>query len=440
MSDVLGNLRSTLGPNIVLKQASTAGKIVTKIGYVVKRYPRFSETFIVNELLAHEQAGLNIEVFSLRPPVDTHFQDLISQVRAPVTYLSSGSVKANELWDVIRQMQTRFPQVVQNLGRVVQEDSLDVYCGLQLTLAALQRGITHLHAHFASSAATVARIASLLSGIPYSITAHAKDIFHDSVVHQDLARKIADSLITFTVSDFNLRHFQREFTSETSAKVARLYNGMHLDQFPYHSPRQRQPLIIAVGRFVEKKGFADLIDACMILRSRQVPFTCCIVGSGELLPDLQSQIHDLSLGSQVHLLGPQPQKRVKELITSSAVMAAPCINGTDGNRDGLPTVLLEAMALGTPCVSTDVTGIPEVIIDEQTGLLVGQRDPAALASALTRLLTNADQREELAKAARKIIVRDFDIRANAAQQRCYFGVHQAESNESQPCALQLVEV
>lgn len=147
MSDVLGNLRSTLGPNIVLKQASTAGKIVTKIGYVVKRYPRFSETFIVNELLAHEQAGLNIEVFSLRPPVDTHFQDLISQVRAPVTYLSSGSVKANELWDVIRQMQTRFPQVVQNLGRVVQEDSLDVYCGLQLTLAALQRGITTICTH-----------------------------------------------------------------------------------------------------------------------------------------------------------------------------------------------------------------------------------------------------------------------------------------------------
>lgn len=424
----------------LLFKLSNAGKIVTKIGYVVKRYPRFSETFIVNELLAHEQAGLNIEVFSLRPPVDTHFQDLISQVRAPVTYLSTGSVKANELWEVIRQAQTRFPQIVENLGRVVQEDALDVYCALQLAMATLQRGITHLHAHFASSAATVARIASQLSGVPYSITAHAKDIFHDSVIHQDLARKIADSSVTFTVSDFNLRHFQGEFSAETSTKVTRLYNGMHLDQFPYHSPRQRQPQIIAVGRFVEKKGFADLIEACMILRSRQVQFTCCIVGSGELLPDLQTQIHELSLGTLVHLLGPQPQQKVKELIISSAVMAAPCINGTDGNRDGLPTVLLEAMALGTPCVSTDVTGIPEVIVHERTGLLVGQRDPAALASALTQLLTNADQREALAQAARSLIVRDFDIRNNAAQQRLYFGVHQAEAVVPQPCALQLVEV
>ncbi|MCR9292949.1 MAG: glycosyltransferase [bacterium] len=410
-----------------------------RVAYVVKRYPRFSETFIVSELLAHEEAGLEIEIFSLRPPVDTHFQDLISQVRAPLTYLSTGAVKASELWDLVHQAQQRFPILVEKLGSVTSENALDVYCGLRLALASMQRGITHLHAHFASSAASVARIASKLSNIPYSITAHAKDIFHESVDHGDLESKLLDSSVTFTVSDFNLRHFQDRFASPAASKVVRLYNGMHLDQFPYESPLNRPPRIIAVGRFVEKKGFASLVEACMILRSRQVRFNCGIVGSGELQAELHSQIRALQLDAQVQLLGPQPQKVVKQLVRESAVMAAPCINGSDGNRDGLPTVLLEAMALGTPCVSTDVTGIPEVIVDGETGLLVGQRDPQALADALARLLADSEQRASLAGAARGLIEREFNIANNAAIQRRHFGMEPA-TNDAHSQSLQLSEV
>ncbi|MEZ6136400.1 MAG: glycosyltransferase [Pirellulaceae bacterium] len=411
-----------------------------KVAYVVKRYPRFSETFIVNELLAHEQAGLEIEIFSLRPPVDTHFQDLISQVRAPLTYLSSGAVKAKEFWDLVHQVQQQFPQLVEKLSRVTDENSLDVYCGLQLALASMQRGITHLHAHFASSAASVARIASKLSGIPYSITAHAKDIFHESVDHAELERKIVDSNVTFTVSDFNLRYFQDQFVPAAASKVVRLYNGMHLDQFPYEMPLNRPSQIIAVGRFVEKKGFSDLVEACMILRSRHVRFNCCIVGSGELESELQTQIRTLDLDAQVRLLGPQPQKVVKQLLRESAVMAAPCINGSDGNRDGLPTVLLEAMALGTPCVSTDVTGIPEVIADGVTGLLVDQRDPHALADAITKLLVDSEQRVALATAARELIESRFDVADNAAIQRRFFGMKPGTHHSTDQHSLQLTEV
>ncbi|MCC6509322.1 MAG: glycosyltransferase family 4 protein [Pirellulaceae bacterium] len=413
---------------------------MSKVAYVVKRYPRFSETFIVNELLAHEKAGLDIEIFSLRPPVDTHFQDLLSLVRAPLTYLSSGSVKAHELWGMMQTAHRQFPSILNSLGSVIDEDSLDIYCGLKLAVLSLQRGITHLHAHFASSAASVARIASILSGIPYSITAHAKDIFHESVVHADLENKLAEASVTFTVSEFNLQYFQQEFPPQAASKVVRLYNGLHLDQFQYVSPRQRKPQIIAVGRFVEKKGFSDLVDACTLLRSRQVPFTCCIVGSGELLPELESQIKRLNLEQHVQLLGPQPQKVVKQLIVESAVMAAPCINGSDGNRDGLPTVLLEAMALGTPCVSTDVTGIPEVIVHGQTGLLVGQHNPSALADALVRLLADGEQRAALASAARELIVNKFDIIANAASQRRYFTLNHTHSMWSESSPAQLAEV
>lgn len=416
------------------------GNQVCKVAYVVKRYPRFSETFIVNELLAHEQAGLDIEIFSLRPPVDTHFQDLISQVRAPLTYLSSGGVKASDFWHALGQAQNELPHVVENLSKFCGEDSLDVYCGLRLALASKQRGIDHLHAHFASSAATVARIASKLSGIPYSLTAHAKDIFHESVVHADLERKLLDSKVTFTVSDFNLQHFQQHFSAEAAAKVVRLYNGMHLAQFPYEPPPTRPPQIIAVGRFVEKKGFCDLIEACMILRSRHLPFNCCIVGSGELQDELQSQIRELDLEGQVKLLGPQPQKTVKRLLQESAVMAAPCVNGSDGNRDGLPTVLLEAMALGTPCVATNVTGIPEVVIDGETGLLVDERNPAALADSLAHLLTDSQRRVSLSLAARRLLERDFDICENAAIQRRYFKNPTITTQPTHSHPLQLSEV
>ncbi len=415
-------------------------RIVPKVAYIVKRYPRFSETFIVNELLAHEQAGLELEIFSLRPPVDTHFQDLISQVRAPLTYLSAGCVKANELWGIMQVAQKHFPGLLLKLSSIVDEESLDVYCGIKLAVAAVQAGITHLHAHFASSAASVARIASKLSGIPYSVTAHAKDIFHESVNHSDLERRISESSVTFTVSEFNLRHFERVLSRSAFSKVVRLYNGMHLDSFPYESPLRRKAQVIAVGRFVEKKGFADLVEACQVLRSRQIPFTCILVGSGELLPNLKSQIYDLNLENHIQLLGPQPQRVVKQLIADSAVMVAPCINGSDGNRDGLPTVLLESMALGTPCVATDVTGIPEVIVNNKTGLLVSQCNPLALAKAIARLLADGEERTLLSQAARDLMVRHFDIRVNAANQRRFFGSGSAEDVRKDFFSTQLAEV
>ncbi|MFZ9092267.1 MAG: glycosyltransferase family 4 protein, partial [Planctomycetaceae bacterium] len=390
-----------------------------KVAYIVKRYPRFSETFVVNEILAHEAANLPLEIFSLRPPVDTHFQDLISRVQSPLTYLSCGKVKARELWDSLTQCAREFGESDSILQRCSDEDILDVYCGLRLAIIAQQRGITHLHAHFASSAAAVARIASLVSGIPYSITAHAKDIFHESVCRTKLAARIQDSTATLTVSDFNVRFLTRTFP-QISDRIVRLYNGMHLGDFPFESPQQRAPQIVAVGRFVEKKGFKDLIDACALLRARGVDFVCKLVGGGELEQPLREQIERVQLTAQVQMTGPQPQSEVKKLIHSSAVMAAPCVKGLDGNQDGLPTVLLESMALGTPCISTAVTGIPEVIIHQKSGLIVSQSNPEELADALQQTLHDSELRVRLAGAARALIEREFDAIRNAGILRSIF--------------------
>jgi glycosyltransferase involved in cell wall biosynthesis len=172
-----------------------------------------------------------------------------------------------------------------------------------------------------------------------------------------------------------------------------------------------------VGRLVEKKGFSDLIDACALLVKSGVQFECDIIGGGDLNESLHSQIQQLELANVVSLTGPLPQQEVHKAIRVAAVCVAPCITASTGDRDGLPTVLLESMALGTPCVSTAVTGIPEIIRPEETGLLIPEREPAELATAIQRLLEDEPLRIRLSKAARELFVDKFSIDTNTALMR-----------------------
>ncbi len=389
-----------------------------KIGYVVKRYPRYSETFIVNEILAHEAAGERIVIFSMLPPVDTHFQDVISKVRAPVYYLPFEGPKASDIWNAVQAVEG-----MADVNEVIRAASGEVVRDLNQALALARlvksHGITHLHAHFASSATSIARMASRFTGVPYTFTAHAKDIFHESVEKEDLRRKISEAAGVVTVSDFNVAHLTSEFP-DLAAKVHRIYNGLDFGRFPYAPAEQPARRVISVGRLVEKKGFPVLVQACAILAKRGVDFDCRIVGNGEEEAKLRDQIKTLGLSDVVELAGPRPQAVIAAEIQQCAVFAAPCIVGDDGNRDGLPTVLLESMALGTPCISTDVTGIPEVIRHNDTGLIVAQNDPAALADAIERLLDDATTRRRLAVAARELIDREFNVHINAARQRELF--------------------
>ena len=390
-----------------------------RIGYVVKRYPRYSETFVVNEILAHEAAGAQIEIFSLRGTEDTHFQDILARVRAPVTYLPDRIQKALDLWQLMQGSAASCPDIWRVLSVAVGTDARELGHALALAAHVRERGITHLHAHFATSAATVARLAARFAGVPYSFTAHAKDIFHESVDPQDLGAKLGDASAVVTVSDFNLRYLGDRYP-ESAGKVHRIYNGLDLEQFSYRDPGVREPLIVAVGRLVEKKGFRYLVDACRLLRNDGVRFRCVIVGSGEEEAGLRARIAEQGLAGVVSLEGPRPQREVIELMRSAAVFAAPCVVGDDGNRDGLPTVLLQAMALGTPCVSTDVTGIPEVIRDGNTGLCVQQNAAGPLADALGMLLENSDERVRLARNARALIKAEFDVHRNAGRVRGLF--------------------
>ncbi len=390
-----------------------------RIGYVVKMYPRFSETFIVTEILELERRGLDLMIFSLRLPVDGRFHPALAEVSAPVHYLRHSALRAAELWRATAGA-TGLPGFDAALPILLELDHASAHQAIELAHAVREQRISHLHAHFASISAAVARVAARLAGIDYTVTAHAKDIFHAEVDHDRLRERIADARQVITVSDFNLDHLHRTFGGDAD-RVTRIYNGIDLRRFPYTSAADRPddpaepPVIAAVGRLVEKKGFADLIDAAALLRDSGTRFRVDLAGTGPLADELAERVRRLGLADRVRLLGALPQTAVARLVGGAAAFAAPCVVGDDGNRDGLPTVALEAMALGTPVVATGVTGLPEIIDDDRTGLLINQHDPADLAGALARLLDQPALRTGLAKAARDLIEIEFDASRQAAK-------------------------
>jgi colanic acid/amylovoran biosynthesis glycosyltransferase len=386
-----------------------------RIGYVCKMYPRFSETFVVSEILAREAAGEHIEVVSLRAPADGRFHASLADVRAPVSYLDAGTPRSKDLWEQLRRV-SREPRKVE-LGPLLTVPVREAAQAIELSDLIAQRGLTHLHAHFGSVATTVARLAARLAGITYSFTAHAKDIFHEEVDPAELRVKLAEADHVVTVSDYNLRYLAERY-GDAAGGVRRVYNGLNLDAFPFHDPDRPATVdVVAVGRLVEKKGFEVLVDACAIARDRGTPLSARVIGTGAQETSLRDRVRDAGLADHVEFTGALPQDRVRDEILTAAMMAAPCVVGRDGNADGLPTVILEAMALGTPVVSTPVTGIPEAVVDGRTGRLVAEHDAVALADALLELRSDTAQRVRLATTARELVEAEFCSTRQAGQLR-----------------------
>lgn len=382
-----------------------------RVGYVLKMYPRFSETFVVTEILAMEELGADLDIFSLRPPADGRFHESLSRVRARVTYLAPPG-KPHELWASLAASRTLHPSgFADNFDELLAAPPGEAHQALALAALVHERNITHLHAHFGSMAAAVARLAARVAGITYSVTLHAKDIFHEDVDREGLAARLRDASLAVTVSDFNERHLRSVYGDATHSLV-RIYNGIDLEAFSHTRPVRRPRAIVGVGRLVEKKGFTHLIDAVGLLRDQGGSLRLDLIGEGTEEAALRDQVRDLALEDLVTFHGPLTQDETKEIMRGAAALAAPCVVGADGNRDGLPTVILESLALGTPVVATPVTGIPEAIVHGRTGLLVPEGDVKALADALTALMEDADLRCELADAGRRHVETLFDARTN----------------------------
>lgn len=398
---------------------------VPRVGYVLKVYPRFSETFVVTEILSREAAGEDLAIFALRPTTDARFHPEIAKVQAPVTHLPKPA-KLSEAWSVLREARTVIPELDERLPAILdlltRLEPSEAVQGVHLALRATQQGITHLHAHFGSMAARIARVAGAIADIPFSVTTHAKDLFHESVDHDLLHEILAHADHVVAISEFN-RSFLVSRYPDLADKVVLIRNGLDLARFEYAAPAPLSgPLkVVAVGRLVEKKGFAHLIEAVRQLAGphgsgRQVQVR--IAGDGDQAASLAQEVAAAGLSDTIELLGPRHQEEIRELLRWADVMAAPCVVGADGNADGLPTVLLEAMAMGVPVIGSDVTGIPEAVRDGSTGQLIsadrlGMGEVDELVAALERVAGPDYPREQIARAARELVEAEFDTARQA---------------------------
>lgn len=383
-------------------------------GYVVKVYPRFSETFIVTEILAREAAGEQLAIYATRPTTDARFHPEIAKVQAPVTHLKRPA-KSSDLFTTIKNAHRNVPGALAKLESIMPVvtrcDSGDLAQGLELAERVLADGITHLHAHFANAAARIACIAAHLTGITWSVTTHAKDIFHDEVDATLLTELLERADTVVTISQYNLDHLAERFPQITG-HLRLVRNGLDLTRFPYEDPAPLDGVlkVAAVGRLVEKKGFDVLLRATRAALDAGSRIEVRIAGDGELAGKLRAQCTELGLDDSVAFLGPRSQAEIQQLLDWADVMAAPCVVGADGNADGLPTVLLEAMAMGVVAISTEVTGIPEAVHggDDATGILLPPGDVQALTRALTDVAREDFPRTELARSARALVEREYD--------------------------------
>ncbi|XVX20048.1 glycosyltransferase family 4 protein [Actinomycetota bacterium] len=397
-----------------------------RVAYVTKSYPRFSETFIAREILAREAAGEEIVgIASLRRPRDGNFHSLISGIRATVTWLPEGTRSMALAWAAMAQVRTmlsaRGRTVPEAALRALVEEEPDVAVqGMLLAQWALELDAEHLHSHFASVSGRTTRLAHLITGLPWTLTAHAKDIFHEDNDPDRLRDVLQDASTVVAVSDMTADHIR---SVAPLARVVRVYNGLDLADAAAHTARAAsrpdagRPRIVSVGRLVEKKGLGDLVDAVATLLRDGHEVELHIAGDGPLRGALIAQVCERGIAAHVHFHGPMPQHEVMSLLATATAFAAPCVVASDGDRDGLPTVLLEAMSMGVPVVATPVAGIPEAVEHGVTGLLVGERDVAALSSALARIVTDDALAQRLSKAGRARIEERFDVADQARRLR-----------------------
>lgn len=421
-----------------IKQKKTAVPTSSTIAYLLKGYPRLSETFILQELLGLERRGIQLQLFSIVDPKEGLTHPSVEQLQAPVHYLHSDDPRAtqksfeqSQLW-LLRRHPLRLVRVwlyVLFKRRHMLTFQRLLEAGL-LAQSLEEQNVHWLHAHFAHGPTTVADFVHLLTGIPFSFTGHAKDIYQSSP--DLLIRKIQRAQFVTTCTDSSRRYLVELLqdlpdAARQQSKIHLVYHGINTQRFSppcTQFPREtydEPPLLLSVGRFVEKKGYHYLIAACKILAERNIRFRCAIYGSGPLKRDLHRQISSLGLEAYVQLHGERTQEDLPDIYRAATAFVLPCCIASDGDRDGMPNVLLEAMATGLPVVSTNVGGIPELVEHDRNGLLVPERDALALAMVLERLLDNATLRTSLGTEARQHILTHFDAEQNLKYLMACFG-------------------
>lgn len=382
---------------------------------VVNGFPRLSETFVLHELLELERQGLRLHVVALRRPEEVVEQEALVRLDAEVEYLSDIADAAPKLAVRLAHaaLLLRRPRTYLNgLAEVIASPDFsrrDLRRGLVLAHRIVRLGAPPMYVHFAHRPATVGRFAALLAGVPYGLSAHAKDIW--LTPPRELARKVRNAEVVLTCTSDGRRHLAELSGGETPVVLA--YHGVET------TGRRRQPtvpgqtpVVLTVGRLVEKKGHETLVRAAALLRDRGSEFQLRIVGEGVEWARLQRLVRELGVEDRVVFTGPLSEAEVSLEYERAQVFALACRELENGDRDGIPNVVLEAMAHGLPVVSTTCPGIVEAVVHEQSALLVEPGDEAALADQLERLLRESELREQIGQAGLVRVRERFDRTAN----------------------------
>lgn len=414
------------------------------LAYVLKAYPRASEPFILSEIYRLEALGVPLRLFATKPAeaADSHPRHaVVDLIRATPEFLTpAATISKGPLEPWLREHLPRFRPALRRVARAHPAGLARASARLAAELLHSRRSagrmrrpfirewlhavdlvdrlrstpsVRHLHAHYAHGATSIAWFASRISGRSFSFTGHAKDIYADSSNPEGvLRRKLRAARFAVTCTGTNQRMLQ---AVAPDATVHCLYHGLNTDfsQLLRERPPARKAgdrfRILSVGRLVRKKGFDILIQAAAMLRASGLPFEVVIIGNeGDHGPDLRGLIAAYELGSVVSIVGPQDQARLFDEYHRADVFCLPCRVLEDGDRDGIPNVLMEAMACGTPVVTTDVSGIPEVVTHESNGLLVSAENASALAAALTRACHEHTLMAHMSDAARRTAQACFD--------------------------------
>jgi colanic acid/amylovoran biosynthesis glycosyltransferase len=397
-----------------------------KVAYIMSRFPKLTETFILYEMLALQREGVQVETYPLlrekteviHPEAKSfveaaHFQPFISLailranlhfiVRKPGTYLQTLWTLLRANWGSLRFLTGAlgiFPKSVLFAHKMKAEN------------------IDHVHAHFASHPAAAGFIIHRLAGIPYSFTAHGSDLHRDRHMLRD---KVAEAAFVVAISNYNKELIVSECQGNYREKVIVIHCGVDTEVFRDNSDKlfqnngKRPFNILCVGTLHEVKGQAYLIRACAGLQATGIDFVCNLVGDGPDRKSLAALAAQAGISTRVHFHGQQKRERIAQLLQDADVLVAPSVPTSDGRREGIPVVLIEAMSSGVPVIASNLSGIPELVVDEQTGLLTPPGDVAALTNALERYYHNAALRKRLGHSGRKKVTEEFDLYKNATR-------------------------
>lgn len=423
------------------------------VAYVLKGYPRMSELFIASEVARLEHLGVDMRIYVLKPRDEDRQHPVVARIKAAPFYMpDTTSLSDTSLmrWlgdnfglfraAVGRELRRRPWRVARATGMALAQcvrarkgwKPRKIYVKELLQAIALADELTHapevmrLHGHFAHGTTTVTWLCATITGLPFSFTGHAKDIYQSSLNPAGLLeRKMRAAEFVVTCTDANREHLE---AVAPGVPVHVVYHGLNADFAPLAAgvgdlePPVRLR-VISVGRLVEKKGFDVLVEAVALLRERGVELEVAIAGEeGDHADVVRRLVHERDLADTITFLGPLSQAELFAEYRRSSVFTLACRVTDDGDRDGIPNVMMEAMAAGVPVVTTRVSGIPELVADGHNGLLVEPESPAALADALWRVAKDPALAERLGRAGRATIDERFDGEWLATRMATLFGV------------------